>query len=1164
MKTKKDFLYLTLCFSLCLSLLSPNLDAQTFEEMPVDIPGFYGVDAAFGDYDNDGDMDLCVVGLAVIDAGERSLSIIYRNDDSVFVNINANILNVCSGSCDWGDYDNDGDLDLIITGFINDTQGITKIYRNDNDNFVDINAVLRPFNTGSARWGDYDCDGDLDILVCGASMPDGTFTYVYENVGYNTFNKKEIALPGISRGKADWIDYDNDSDPDIFLTGENQDGQSLSQLYENKDGGFFLAHEFTGFLDSFFGWGDYDLNGYADLFLAGSASGPVSELYRNDSDGFTKVPAIFENLRLGYATWGDFNNDELPDIFITGNGTQYVQRSNLYINTGQDFVKSDFMFQAVGAGAAPAADFDGDGDLDIFITGSGKSVLYRNTTLPDTVHNLHIPDSLWALVENNRVVLAWDSVQVDSGSYSYNVMVGTQPGLGDIVSPMASLTNGRRKVARPGNAGYARQKKIVNLSPGTYYWRVQSINAGYAGSPFCDAGEFTVFFDPNNQKPYVENAIPNQALVLGRDVFQRNLLSSPRIFNDPEGNDLQITALSEDTSKAKVLLDEYHLSVLPVDTGEVKIQVSAFDKFSGFVDTTFIIWIINLPEKTVFEEASSNLPTLIQSCIAWGDYDNDGDLDLAYSGSSDYTTRLVADIYRNDEGTFEALQTGIIGGNWGLCEWGDYDNDNDLDLLIAGFSDLGDTTILYRNDEGHFVNSGQNFMNVFGGAADWGDYDNDGDLDVVISGFAAGGPATKIYRNDSTSFVESGISLPGVDYGDVAWGDYDNDGDLDLLISGETMNGRIASLYINSDSSFVLSDNIFEPVSFSATSFGDYDNDGDLDVILSGRANAGPVTKIYNNDNGSFTDILAALQPVSGGNVVWGDYDNDGDFDVLMTGYSDRDSCFYAGIYENYKGSFVDIGVDFTGIEHGSIAWADYDNDGDLDFMITGMNFFYGPQTHIFKNGMDIANTAPQPPVDLSASWQENDLVFTWGDGSDKETERAALTYNLRIGTTPGGQEIKSAMSNPETGVLNQPKLGNVNHNKQWVIKDVPDGPVYWSIQSIDNNFCGSLFSREQEVVTGIETGNDKLIRDFCLYQNYPNPFNPTTTISYDVKQAARVELKIYDLGGRMIKSLVDSYQQPGQYSIHFDAASLSSGIYFYSIKIGSNFAEAKKMILLR
>ncbi len=84
------------------------------------------------------------------------------------------------------------------------------------------------------------------------------------------------------------------------------------------------------------------------------------------------------------------------------------------------------------------------------------------------------------------------------------------------------------------------------------------------------------------------------------------------------------------------------------------------------------------------------------------------------------------------------------------------------------------------------------------------------------------------------------------------------------------------------------------------------------------------------------------------------------------------------------------------------------------------------------------------------------------------------------------------------------------------------------------------------------------------LKQNYPNPFNPLTNISYSIPVSGFVTVKIYDFLGKEIQTLVHEFQQAGNYSFNFDAHALTSGIYFYELRVGKHYAETKKMLFLK
>lgn len=92
---------------------------------------------------------------------------------------------------------------------------------------------------------------------------------------------------------------------------------------------------------------------------------------------------------------------------------------------------------------------------------------------------------------------------------------------------------------------------------------------------------------------------------------------------------------------------------------------------------------------------------------------------------------------------------------------------------------------------------------------------------------------------------------------------------------------------------------------------------------------------------------------------------------------------------------------------------------------------------------------------------------------------------------------------------------------------------------------------------------HDIIPTDFALCQNYPNPFNPTTTIVFDIPQAAKTNITVYDITGRLIDNLVSEYKQPGRYSFVWNASNVPSGMYFVRMTAG-NFNSVKKMMLLK
>ena len=477
------------------------------------------------------------------------------------------------------------------------------------------------------------------------------------------------------------------------------------------------------------------------------------------------------------------------------------------------------------------------------------------------------------------------------------------------------------------------------------------------------------------------------------------------------------------------------------------------------------LFFCNVTEQTV--------TAVSKSAVAWADViGNDGYLDAVIIGQ-DENSREATKFYLNNGGRFTdaSATANLIGVKDGAVAWGDYDNDEAPDLLIAGDATgagLPRVTRIYHYDGGgRFTNINANLPGVRNGAVAWVDYDNDGDLDVLLTGSSAPGVnIAKIYRNDNKVFSEA-VSLPGVAGGSAAvWGDYDNDGDADILLAGlDNLGVSTAAVYQNNNGSFTNIGANLIGVSASAAAWGDYDSDGDLDILLAGRTSSGSrVTKIYRNNLGNFTDVGASLPGVDSGAVAWGDYDNDGDLDILLTG--DDGINPIARLYRNTNLIFAVSDVFLLGIKSSSAAWGDFDRDGDLDILLAGLSS-YGALAGIYESnrtnpGGVGSNTPPTTPGNLNASINGGTVTLRWDKASDNQTAQNALTYNVYLGTSPNGVQKVSPMSRLSDGFRRLPSLGNSNHRTTSTINNLPAGTYYWSVQTVDNSFAGSAFAAER------------------------------------------------------------------------------------------------------
>ncbi|TLY31712.1 MAG: T9SS type A sorting domain-containing protein [Ignavibacteria bacterium] len=128
----------------------------------------------------------------------------------------------------------------------------------------------------------------------------------------------------------------------------------------------------------------------------------------------------------------------------------------------------------------------------------------------------------------------------------------------------------------------------------------------------------------------------------------------------------------------------------------------------------------------------------------------------------------------------------------------------------------------------------------------------------------------------------------------------------------------------------------------------------------------------------------------------------------------------------------------------------------------------------------------------------------------------------------------------------------------------LPAAPLQYTLDAANNYAVARASIGLSPLITlGVGPGKGGIPREFALGQNYPNPFNPTTTISYVIGQPSLTTLKVYDILGRVVATLVNEVKAPGSYRVSWDAADYPSGVYTYRVQAGK-FADVKKMILMR
>jgi len=191
---------------------------------------------------------------------------------------------------------------------------------------------------------------------------------------------------------------------------------------------------------------------------------------------------------------------------------------------------------------------------------------------------------------------------------------------------------------------------------------------------------------------------------------------------------------------------------------------------TGLQENSAALGMLYINDGGSFSPSLNNFANVWIGDAAWGDYDSDGDMDLAVTGFETNSGNRYTKLYNNDgQGNFNEVVTSFAGVSHSSFEWGDMDNDGDLDVLLTGAYETGSGWVriskIYENQDGAFVDTQANLPVVFWGDSRWGDYDADGDLDILFTGYQPDGNIySGIYRNDAANAntppsIPSGLSV---------------------------------------------------------------------------------------------------------------------------------------------------------------------------------------------------------------------------------------------------------------------------------------------------------------------------------------------------------------------------------------------------------------------
>ena len=776
-----------------------------------------------GDLDRDGDLDLFFTG---------EHNYLYRNNGSgSFTDITADNFPAAKSEdggddAEFGDVDGDGDLDIVMLNL----SGSPELYLNNGRGvFTDVtftNLSSTAYRGKDIELGDVDNDGDLDIYI--TSFIDRSRLYL--NNGSGIFNDTTTScLPpdgGLSMG-ADFGDVDGDNDLDIVVAKRRDfdTGQADNHLYLNDGNGIYIDATLTNMPDkdsmSFdVKLGDVDGDNDLDIYVSNRGQ---NSLYLNNGNGVfvdATSSCLPDDSGISYeAALGDMDGDGDLDIFVANNEEVFGEQNRLYLNNGNGVFSDDtsnIPFDHAWSVDIELGDIDGDGDLDAVISNDGnRNYLYEN---------------------NGTGLLCYATSLLPPNYYStYNSAIADVDGDGDQDIFLATMCAWQNRLYL--NSG----DKFIDATS-------SNLPTNHDCSQIAEFGDVDNDGDPD--------------LFIGNWVEAAGHQDS-LYLNDGTGNFIDVTSS--------------YLPALSYETYDIELGDLSGD---GYIDIFAVGSKGNGPANLLyvnngagkFHTQTTALYSIISPDACSGDTDGDGDRDIILANSSQTYLFLNDGTAQFSEASNHIIPQ--VGSE--KVTFDDLDNDGDLDLTIIIYGD-GEARI-YINEGGVFtyrvdtVGSGETSglgkrtLPTGSRKAIYGDVNEDLFSDMITIHIGS----TQLFLNGGGEwFYNSTDNLPGFDRDgqDSKLIDIDGDGDLDLFIVTSSENW----IYLNQN------DSIFSNPSLLFDS-GDYNGDGISDIAVFRSSNGlwaiRGITSIYfggigdipaaGDFNGNGTTDIAIYRPYSG------------------------------------------------------------------------------------------------------------------------------------------------------------------------------------------------------------------------------------------------------------------------------------------------------------
>ncbi len=573
---------------------------------------------------------------------------------------------------------------------------------------------------------------------------------------------------------------------------------------------------------------------------------------------------------------------------------------------------------------------------------------------------------------------------------------------------------------------------------------------------------------------------------------------------------------------------------------------------------------------TKLEDGSPLVTEIIPSVGAsWNDINNDGWIDLFISGFSSNSTNYNRLYMNNGDGTYTAqensafVQTGGLGT--AIVLLADFTQDGNKDVFMGNYENASNQPTMSK----WLVNNGPpdyslTENNPIGNPAtrvpsgSWVDFDLDHDLDLYFT--SALGTTDRYYENDgngsfsmidSFPFLETRNSFLTFD----SWIDYDNDGDLDLYIATFSTsippeNKLFKNMFSETlETGYFLETEVSGLTDWASSNIGinwvDIDNDRLPDLYANVYESSNRL--FHNNGDGTFTELFdQPIVQVSGSNIgtnAWADFDNDGDLDLYLTKSATSTSNGHLFVNDG-SGNFTELNSSEAGPLVGTIAgniqatdWGDYDNDGDMDLFLVGTESpTVGKPNYLFRNDLG-----------SDANW----LKVTWNETiSDGETYGGKVSVKANINGQPVWQVryIHGGLSSFGFQGDIRPNFGL--GNATIVDTLIVDFPTY-------SIFCTN-FPVNQIIELGTGECPDMVLSadkdgltfgSMPMLEIHPNPVTQSLSLHFNKSNSGQIKLNVTNVYGQKIAEMEKTFNTQNSNILDLDVRQLQTGIYFINLE---------------